>query len=100
MDTTQILTVLRAQRDRISAAITALEALNGNGVSQPKATVAAPASKTSKKVAVVPPTTRKRVVSAEARQRMAEAQKKRWAKNKRAAKSAAAKTPAAKTATA
>lgn len=95
MDTSKILNHLRAQRDRISAAIAALEALNGNVVSQPKARAAASAPKASKKVAVVPPAAKKRVVSAEARQRMAEAQKKRWAKNKRAVKSAAAKTATA-----
>ena len=84
MDTARILTDLRTQRDRITAAITALEALNLTAVSQPTSKAAArPALKTAR--------TGKRVISAEARQRMALAQQKRWAKKKRAVKAAAKK---------
>jgi hypothetical protein len=94
MDTAQFLTDLRAQRDRINDAIAALEALTVNGISKPAAKYAA---KTATKVngaktaSVAPSSGEKRVVSPEARQRMAEAQQKRWAKKKRAVKAAAKK---------
>ncbi len=94
MDTAQFLTNLRAQRDRIDSAITALEALGGTAVPEAAKPVAKAASATK-------PTATKRVMSPEARQRMAEAQKKRYAKAKRAvkaaAKKAAAVAPAVKT---
>jgi hypothetical protein len=94
MDTKQFLKDLRAERDRINDAIAALEALNGSGVTQ---TVPAPdAAKTAKSFPVAS-VAGKRVVSPEARQRMADAQKKRYAKAKRAAKKAAIAAPVAKT---
>ena len=89
METAQILTDLRTERDRINQAIAALEALNGtasgttprgSGVKSAKTT--APGSK---------PSSAQRVVSPESRKLMAEAQRKRWAKKKRAAKAAAKK---------
>jgi hypothetical protein len=89
METAQILTDLRVERDRINQAIAALEALNGtvsgttprgSGLKSAKATV--PESK---------PSSAKRVVSPESRKLMAEAQRKRWAKKKRAAKTAVKK---------
>lgn len=99
MDTKQFLKDLCAERDRINNAIAALEALNGTGLTQPTAKNApAPAAV---KTAKATPGVGKRVVSPEARQRMAEAQKKRYAKAKRAvkaaAKSAAVVGPVAKT---
>jgi hypothetical protein len=89
MDTAQILADLRAQRDRITAAIAALESLNGTAAT-PAKIAAKPAAVKSAKI----PAAKKRVVSPEARQRMAEAQQKRWAKKKRAVKSAAKKAAA------
>jgi hypothetical protein len=92
MDTAQILKELRAQRDRTIDAITAIEALNGAVISPAKtATKAAkPAAvKSAKTASVAPPAAKKRVISPEGRQRMAEAQQKRWAKKKRAVKAAA-----------
>ena len=85
MDTAQFLADLRAQRDRINDAIAALEELSGNAITPAKSTKA-PIPAAVK--------TAKRVVSLEARQRMAEAQQKRWAKKKRAAKYAAKKAAA------
>jgi hypothetical protein len=95
MDTAQILTELRAQRDRTIKAIAALEALNGTVIS-PSAPgkTAAHVGINGDKTASVAPAATKRVVSPEARQRMAEAQKKRYAKAKRAVKAAAKKTAA------
>ena len=75
MDTKAIIADLRVQRDRIDTAIVALEALNG------AASATTPiAVKRANTAPVTSPATSKRVVSAEARQRMAAAQQKRWAK--------------------
>ena len=91
MDTAQILSDLRAQRDRINDAIAALEALGETSAPTKTMTKApAPAAVKSGKAAVSPASA-KRVVSPEARQRMAEAQQKRWAKKKRVVKAAAKK---------
>lgn len=103
MDIPGILAELQAQRDRIDAAITALESLNASASATkiPKSTskVVLPSTVKSAKTAPVPPLgAKKRVISAEARQRMAEAQKKRWAKKKRAVKAAAKKATVAPTA--
>ncbi len=87
MDTAQFLTDLRVQRDRIDQAIAALEALSGAIVSSTKT-----ATKATSPAPGIKPIAAKRVISAEARQRMAEAQQKRWAKKKRAVKVAAKKT--------
>jgi hypothetical protein len=94
MDTAQILNELRAQRDRTIAAIAAVEALNGAGITPAKTatkTAAHVGVNGDKTATIVPPTSKKRVVSPEARQRMAEAQKKRYAKAKRALKASAKK---------
>jgi hypothetical protein len=88
MDTAQILTDLRAERDRINNAIAALESLDATAVT-PSKTAAKPAAVKSAKPAPVVPAATKRVVSPEARRRMAEAQQKRWAKKKQAVKAAA-----------
>jgi histone H1/5 len=89
MDNKTILTDLRAQRDRLNQAIAALESLNASA-SAPR--VSKSAAKTA--IAATLKSARstpagKRVISEEARQRMAEAQRKRWAKKKRATKAAA-----------
>jgi hypothetical protein len=99
MDAAQFLNDLRAERDRIDNAITALEALGGTvAPAKAAAKAAAPAVvKSEKPTPVAPAAGTKRVISPEGRQRMAEAQKKRYAKAKRAAvtKKAAAVVPAA-----
>jgi hypothetical protein len=77
LDTKKILTDLYAERKRLDVAISALEALTTTtAFSAPSKTPA----KTSSK-----PTTKKRVLSPEGRKRIAEAAKKRWAKQKKAA---------------
>jgi hypothetical protein len=86
MDILGFLTELYSERDRLNNAIAALEALNGITLS--------PAKSTAKAAAPTPgtqPTAKKRVISAEGRKRIADAQKARWAKKKRAAKYAAKK---------
>jgi hypothetical protein len=90
MDTAQILSDLRAQRDRIDSAISALEALSGNAIT-PAKTATNPVTVKSAKASPVIPASSKRVISPDARQRMAETQQKRWAKKKRAVKAAAKK---------
>ena len=95
MDTAQILADLRAQRNRIDSAITALEALNGT---KPlgKTAAALDVKQASQKV--------RHTMSPAARKKIAAAQKARWAAKKKPAKavtdakSAAAKNVAAKTA--
>jgi hypothetical protein len=105
MDTAQILADLRAQRNRIDDAITALEALNGtkplgNGHDLPT-----PLGKraTTLNVKQAGPTVR-RTMSPAARKKIAAAQKARWAAKKKPVKSvtdakqAATKKPVTKTA--
>jgi hypothetical protein len=75
MDTKEILAGLRAERDRMNQAIAALEALDSTSPSLAKrgrkpAASTAPAQTAAKK----------RVVSPQARKRMAAAQKARWAR--------------------
>ncbi|SRR6266542_3748506 len=90
MDTAQILSTLRAERDRLDQAIAALEALGGSTPSSTK-----PGRKpTTANV----PSVKKRTMSAAGRKRIAEAQKARWAAKKAAEKKPAAKAPAVKTA--
>ena len=77
MDTAQILADLRAQRNRIDDAITALEALNGTKpLGKPAATI---------DVNQASPTVR-RTMSPAARKKIAAAQKARWAAKKKPAK--------------
>lgn len=81
MDTSIILASLRAQRDRINQAVTALEALDGTAISSQSAET------TAKSSAPAPqPTAKKRVINPEGRKRMAEAQQKRWAAKKKSVK--------------
>src|ERR1700681_2038272 len=96
MDILGILAELHGQRDRISQAIEALESLNGSTSSPRTAkTTPKPAPLATVKGVKAAPVATKRVISPEARQRMAEAQQKRWAKKKRAVKAAAKKAVAA-----
>ena len=77
MDTAQILADLRAQRNRIDDAITALEALNGTKpLGKPAATI---------DVNQASPTVR-RTMSPAARKKIAAALKARWAAKKTSAK--------------
>jgi hypothetical protein len=92
MDTAQFLKDLRSERDRIDNAIAALEALDGTVTSSNGTAVKPAAVKVAKTTAS--PSSKTRTVSPEARQRMAEAQQKRWAKKKRAVKAAAKKAAA------
>jgi hypothetical protein len=89
MDILGFLTELYSERNRINQAIAALESLNGTAAVSAKTAAKPAAVKTSK----TPAAATKRVVSPEARQRMAEGQQKRWAKKKRAVKAAAKKAP-------
>jgi hypothetical protein len=74
MDTQRILIDLRAERDRINQAIAALEALDST---------AAPASRPMQPPQAAPrPRGGKRTMSAAARQKISEAAKRRWAKQK------------------
>ena len=79
MDVTKLLTELREQRDLLMQAITALERLalgGGKRRGRPPKWAATATDSASAPVARV---RKKRVISADARKRMAEAQKKRWA---------------------
>ena len=96
MDTAQVLAYLHAQRDRIVNAIAALEAMGWTAAvkltNSTTTKAATPAAVNSAKAAQAAfPAATKRVISPEARQRMAEAQKKRYAKAKRAVKATAKK---------
>jgi len=74
MDLRSILEQLKSERDRISQAITALE-----GVNTPTGHATKPAGKRRG--------SGKRRLSAEARRRISEAQKKRWARQRKQKKS-------------
>ncbi len=80
MDTKNILSQLRAERDRINQAIAALETLDsiGGRVRRRRGSAAAASAK-------APATRRRRRrMSAAARKRLSEMMKKRWAARKRA----------------
>ena len=83
MDTAKILTVLRAELNRIEQAISALESLDVIG----RPNVAAPSTQPA-----TAKTRGRRTMSAASRKKIDEAQRKRWA----AQKKAAARKPAKK----
>jgi hypothetical protein len=84
MDTKQLLSQLRAERDRIAQAISAIEALDGaDARSSERSTTTR-----TRKAATTTKTPGRRTMSAAARKRISEAAKKRWAERKKAAKSA------------
>jgi hypothetical protein len=87
IDTKKILTDLYAERKRIDAAISALEALG-------RATISAEFGRTKSPQKESKPAAKKRVLSPEGRKRIAEAAKRRWAKQKRAAAGASARKAA------
>jgi hypothetical protein len=71
-----------------------LESLNAPTSTLAKTAIKAAGVNGAKTASVAPPSTTKRVMSPEARQRMAEGQQRRWAKKKRAVKAAAKKAAA------
>jgi hypothetical protein len=75
LDTEQIVQLLKAERGRIDRAIAALE----GATSQRRTTAGSVTSRG-------PQLGKRRRMSAEARRRISDAQKKRWAKQKKAAK--------------
>lgn len=77
MDTARMLAELRGERDRITQAITALEALDGKAVRGPGR---------PKSAAVAPTGKRKGGISAAGRKRLSEMMKKRWAERRKNAK--------------
>jgi hypothetical protein len=95
MDILSILAELYGQRDRITQAIEALESLNNSTLPTTKAPTTA-AIETVKPATVAPVATTKRVISPEARRRMADAQKKRYAKARKSAAVIPAKKEAPK----
>ncbi len=87
MDTNNIVEQLKQERDRISAAIAALEGHSGNGRRpgwQQKSTEAG--SATALPFGAAKPKRRRRKLSAAAKRRISEAAKARWAKAKKAGK--------------
>jgi hypothetical protein len=83
MDTTTILADLRAERDRISLAITAIEALNGTSGRK------RPGRKAKVVPANVPLTAKKKGgLTAAGRRRLSENMRRRWAERKKNAKKA------------
>jgi hypothetical protein len=82
MDITQIIAELRSEREQIDEAIVALERLaRGSGKRRGRPPKWMTADKNE-----APQPARVRVLSAEARKRMAEAQKRRWAAARKAQK--------------
>jgi len=81
MNTTKIIADLRAERDRIDAAIRALEALEGTSPS--------PRGQGSNKATQPKGKRAPRQMSAAGRKRISEMMKKRWAERRRAAKKTA-----------
>ena len=79
MDTKNILSQLRAERDRINQAIAALETLDskGGGFRRGRGRAGAASAK-------APATRRRRRMSAAGRKRLSEMMKKRWAARKKA----------------
>jgi hypothetical protein len=92
MNTKEILATLRAERDKLDKAITALEALGETPQASTKASV-----NTTKSTASKP---KKRVMSAAGRKRIAEAQRARWAARKTSKTAASEKKEATPTGTA
>lgn len=80
MDTKQLLSELRAERDRITQAISAIESLDGAGNRADGRSKAARAGR----AAATQPAPRRRM-SAASRKRISEAAKKRWAERRKAA---------------
>jgi hypothetical protein len=90
MDTSNILALLRAERNRINQAIAAVESLDGTAATVNTSTKAA---KTTHPNATA--TAAKRTISPAGRKHIAEAQKARWAAKKTAAKRVATANQAA-----
>jgi hypothetical protein len=84
MDIQTIVAQLRAERDRLDQAIAALE--SAGGVSVPVRRGRKPGNRTA---ATAQSAKKHRTFSPEVRKKMAEAQKRRWAERRKAAKKAA-----------
>jgi hypothetical protein len=80
MDTKQLLSELRAERDRITQAISAIESLSGTGTRTDGRSKAARAGR-----AAAAKSAPRRTMSPAARKRISEAAKKRWAERRKAA---------------
>lgn len=87
METRSILAELRAERDRVDKAIAALEALEGASAPATTARRGRPPKSASAPTVAQPKPARdgRRVISQEGRKRIAEAARRRWAKQKKAA---------------
>lgn len=77
MDTRKILAELKSERDRINAAIAALEALEGRA--------SAGTARVAAKSATPKPAVKKRKLTPAGRRRLSENMKRRWAERKKAA---------------
>lgn len=91
MDTRKFLADLYTERKRLDAAIAALEALSPSDFHPPSGLQPKRGRPKSTQVGSTP-TTKKRVLSPEGRERIAEAARKRWAKQKKAAAATAKKS--------
>jgi hypothetical protein len=83
MNTSEIVQQLRAERNRLDAAIQALEGI-GDGSSAPAKRRGRPPGSTNKTTASTP--AKKRTMSAASRKRISEMMRKRWAERKKAQK--------------
>ena len=83
MNLTQIVEQLKAERNRLDAAIEALEGVGGSSSALGRRRGRPPGSKN---VAAGNPTSGRRPMSAAARKRIAEAMRKRWAAAKKSGK--------------
>jgi ABC-type transporter Mla subunit MlaD len=85
MNLSEIIKELTQERSKLDAAILALEGVSNNGASAPAKRRGRPPGSTNQSAATSAPRKR-RTMSAAARKLISEAQKARWAKQKRAAK--------------
>ena len=85
MNVNEIVQQLRNERSKLDAAILALEGVSNNGASAPAKRRGRPPGSINKPATTSAPKKR-RTMSAAARKLISEAQKARWAKQKRAAK--------------
>jgi hypothetical protein len=86
MDTAKILADLHAERDRISQAISALEALNGTPMTRKSPGRPKGSAKRTAKLETARMKKRNGGITAAGRRRLSEMMKKRWAERKKAAK--------------
>lgn len=82
MDTRRILAELRAERNRLGQAITAIEGISSDGA------VSRPARQSTSNHAAKPQRRRRRRLTAAGRKRLSEMMKQRWAERRKKLKSA------------